>query len=140
VIAAAGQPSLKRTMIAATIYFLALFALGFVLGIVRVLFIAPHFGAFLATLAEVPVVLSAAYFTCRWTIRRWYVPPPRSIRWPMAIWFLLLLFLFETLFGALLFGSTMVDQWATLKTPAGVVGLSAQLIAALLPVFVARGE
>ena len=37
---------LKRALVAATAYFLALFALGFVLGTIRVIFVAPFFGGF----------------------------------------------------------------------------------------------
>jgi hypothetical protein len=131
---------MKRAIIAATVYFLALFALGFFLGTIRVIIVAPRIGVLAATFAEVPVMLTAAYFTCRWTLRHWRVPHTPAIRWAMMLWFLLLLFLCETALGAMLFGRTMAEQWAALATPAGVLGLSAQTIAALLPVFVGKGE
>jgi hypothetical protein len=129
----------NRSLVAGTFYFLILFALGFVLGTFRVTLIAPRFGAFAATLAEVPVMLIAAYFACRWVVRRWHVPPAMLIRLTMVLWFLMLLFLFETLLGAMLFGRTFADQWATLVTAAGLFGLSAQVVAALLPLVVGRG-
>jgi hypothetical protein len=131
---------MKRAMIAATVYFLLLFALGFVLGTIRVLAVTPRIGELAATLTEVPLMLTAAYFACRWAIARWHVPSDPAARWAMVLWFLILLLLFETLLGAMLFGRTMAEQWAGLATPAGLVGLSAQIIAALLPVFVGRGE
>lgn len=127
-------------MIAGTVYFLALFALGFALGTLRVMIFAPIVGAFAALLAEVPIMLVAAFFTSRWTIRRWNVLGDAAIRWAMVLWFLLLLFVFETFLGAILFGRTAADQWASLLTPAGTLGLSAQVIAALLPVFVGQSE
>jgi hypothetical protein len=130
---------MKPAITATTAYFLVLFALGFVLGTFRVTLIAPRFGAFAATLAEVPVMLIAAYFACRWVVRRWHVPPAMLIRLTMVLWFLMLLFLFETLLGAMLFGRTFADQWATLVTAAGLFGLSAQVVAALLPLVVGRG-
>jgi hypothetical protein len=129
---------MKPAITATTAYFLILFALGFVLGTFRVTLIAPRFGAFAATLAEVPIMLIAAYFACRWVVRRWHVPRATLIRTTMVFWFLVLLFLFETLFGALLFGRTFADQWATFMTAAGLLGLSAQIIAALLPLVVGR--
>jgi hypothetical protein len=129
---------MKPAITATTAYFLILFALGFVLGTFRVTLIAPRFGAFAATLAEVPIMLIAAYFACRWVARRWHVPRATLVRTTMVFWFLVLLFLFETLFGALLFGRTFSDQWATLTTAAGLLGLSAQIIAALLPLVVGR--
>ena len=125
----------RRTLVAATAYFVALFTLGFVLGTFRVLVFEPRFGALTATLAEVPVMLTAAFLACRWSIRRWQVPDLMPVRTAMMLWFLLLLFLFETLLGAALFSRTAVGQWATLWTSAGSVGLSAQIIAALFPMF-----
>ena len=126
---------MKRALIAATIYFLALFTLGFVLGTVRVTVVAPRVGPLAAMLAEMPVMLVAAYFTCRWSVRRWRVSPTATARWAMALWFLVLLSSVETLLGAALFGRSMAEQWTALATPSGLVGLSGQIIAASLPIF-----
>jgi hypothetical protein len=123
---------------AATIYFLALFALGFVLGTIRVLLVAPQIGELGATLVEVPVMLGAAFFLCRWVVRSWRLSPDLVARGAMVVWFLALLVLFETLLGIGLFGRTLGEIWSGLATPAGLVGLAAQLIAALLPLFVGR--
>jgi hypothetical protein len=131
---------MKRVFIAGAVYFLILFAFGFILGTIRVTLIAPRFGVLTATLAEVPVMLAAAYFVCRWVIRRWNVSHRSSVRWAMVVLFILLLFLFETLFGAMLFGRSLTDQLTALATPAGWVGLCAQIIAALLPLLVWRTE
>lgn len=130
---------MKRAVIAGVIYFLTLFALGFGLGTIRVLFVAPRLGELGATAAEVPVMLTAGFFACRWAIRRWQVSPTISIRWAMALCFLTLL-LFETLLGLMLFGRTLAQQWAALATPAGVLGLCAQVVAALFPVLAGNGE
>ncbi|MEO7039404.1 MAG: hypothetical protein ABI446_07540 [Gemmatimonadaceae bacterium] len=127
-------------MIAGTVYFMFLFALGFVLGIIRVTYVAPRFGQLAATFAEVPVILVAALALCRWTMRHWQVSSAMTIRWAIALWFLTLLFTFETLLGVALFGRTASAQWAALTTPAGLLGISAQIIAALLPVFVCRRD
>jgi len=129
---------MKRPLIAATIYFLVLFALGFVLGTFRVLFVAPKLGVLTATLLEVPLMLTAAFLISRWAIGRWRVPPALPARGAMVLWFLVLLALFETVVGVALFGRTLAGTWAGLATPAGLIGLTAQIIAALLPVFVAR--
>ena len=130
---------MKRALTAATAYFLALFALGFVLGTIRVLFAAPRIGVLGATLTEVPLMLIAAFFMCRWAVGRWQVPPALSERTAMALWFLVLLAAFETLVGVALFGRTLAGTWAGLATPAGLVGLTGQAIAALLPLYVGRG-
>ena len=131
---------MKRALIAASAYFFTLFALGFVLGTIRVIFVAPRVGELAATAAEVPVMLIAAYFACRWAIRRRQVPSAIAVRLAMVPWFLVLLFAFETVLGATLFGRSVAEQWTALGAPAGLVGISAQIIAALLPLFVGRGE
>lgn len=129
---------MKPGLGAATIYFLVLFGLGFILGTIRVLFVAPRIGVLGATLAEVPLMLTAALFLCRWSLERWRVPTTLSVRWAMVLWFLMLLAVFETLVGVALFGRTLAETWTGLGTPAGLLGLTAQAIAALLPLFVAR--
>jgi len=132
--------TLKRALTAGTVYFLALFALGFVLGTIRVLVVAPRIGALAATAVEVPVMLAVALFTCRWAVRRWQVPRETTLRWAMALSFLALLLAFETLLGATLFGRTLAEQGAALLTPAGLLGASAQIIAASLPLWVGMRE
>ncbi|MDP3551804.1 MAG: hypothetical protein Q8R81_15600 [Novosphingobium sp.] len=131
---------MKRALIAATAYFLALFALGFALGTMRVLFAAPRIGPLGATLLEVPVMLAAAFFACRWTVGRWQVPTALAVRGAMALWFLVLLALLETLVGIVLFGQTLAGTWVGLATPAGQFGVSAQIITAVLPLVVGRNE
>jgi hypothetical protein len=130
---------MKRAMIAGVVYFLALFAVGFVLGTIRVTVVAPRLGELAATWMEVPLMLMAGFFTCRWAIQHWQVSRTMAMRWAMVLCFLTLLLLFETLLGSLLFGRTVAQQWTTLATPAGMLGLCAQLVAALLPVLVGDG-
>ena len=110
---------LKRAMIAGTVYFLALVALGFVLGAIRVMFVAPRFGQLAATSAEVPIMLAAAFFVCRRVVLHWQVQRTSAIRWTMVVWFLALLLLFETVLGATLFARSLAEQWAGLSTAAG---------------------
>lgn len=129
---------MKRALSAATAYCLLLFALGFVLGTIRVLFVAPRIGVLGATLVEVPLMLTAAYYICRWAIRRWHVPPALLARGAMALWFLVLLAIFETLVGVALFGRTLAETWSGLATSAGLIGLAAQILAALLPLVIGR--
>ncbi len=127
---------MKRALIAATAYFLALFTLGFALGTIRTIFITPIFGELAATVVEVPFMLVAAFLGCRWSTRHWQIPRSGAVRWPMVLWFLALLFVVETLLGVMLLGRTATDQWATLTTSAGLLGLSAQIAAALFPLII----
>ncbi|MFN3472702.1 MAG: hypothetical protein ACK4ZW_01525 [Blastomonas sp.] len=129
---------MNRTLMAATVYVISLFALGFVLGTIRLLFATPWMGELGATLMEVPLMLAAAYFFCRRAIERWQVPPTLLACGAMALWFLVLLALFETLVGVALVGQTLAGAWSGLATPAGLIGLIAQILAALLPLVVGR--
>jgi hypothetical protein len=81
-------------------------------------------------------MLAAAFFVCRLAIRRWHVPQIPQVRWALVLWFLVLLFVVETLLGTLLFGRALADQWKALGSPAGILGLSAQMVAASLLLFV----
>lgn len=75
---------------------------------------------------------------CRSAIGRWRVPPALSARVAMALWLLVLLVLFETLAGVALFHRTVAGTWAGLADPAELIGLTAQMIAALLSLLVRR--
>lgn len=131
---------MHRALLAGTAYFVSLFALGFALGAVRVLLLAPNVGPFAARLIEAPLMLIAAWFLCRWAIRGWRAPGSYGARWAMALWFFALLAAFETALGAGLFGRSPAQQLADLLTPAGLLGLTLQIIAALLPLFVDRNN
>ena len=138
-VAARMKPvKLKHALISATTTFLLLFALGFVFGAIRVVYLTPRLGPLAATSVEAPAMVIAAWFLTRWSVRHWRVSHLGRVRWTMVLWFLALLASFETLLGAALFGRTATELWGALATPAGLVGLLAQLIAALLPVFVSR--
>jgi hypothetical protein len=70
-----------RIFKAAALYFLAVFAVGFALGIVRVLWAAPRFGERAAELAEMPLMLAAIFAAAGWVVRRFAIPhaPSASI-------------------------------------------------------------
>ncbi|MEZ5680705.1 MAG: hypothetical protein R3E14_05350 [Erythrobacter sp.] len=58
---------------AAILYWAAIFALGFVLGTVRVLWGAEAMGEADIILIEVPVMLAASWLAARWVVRRFAV-------------------------------------------------------------------
>lgn len=128
-----SDPPLKSALIAGSVYFGVLFGLGFALGTIRVTLVAPRIGELAATMAEVPVMLLASWLACGWIVRRWSVPYRLPVRAAMGAWFLGLLLAAEALLGLTLFGRTGAEQWAALTSPAGLLGLAAQLAAALFP-------
>ncbi len=127
-----------RALLAATVYFLLVFAAGFALGAVRVILVVPRLGVFAATLIEIPLMLAVAFLACRLVLDHWQVPPLPVLRWTMATWFVAMLTLCEYQLGILLFDRSAGQQWALLASPAGLAGLGAQLLAALLPVILLR--
>ena len=64
-----------RTFQAAAAYFGIVFALGFVLGTLRVLVLAPTLGSTEAVLVEIPVMLTISWIVCGWLITRFDVSP-----------------------------------------------------------------
>jgi hypothetical protein len=63
-----------RSVKAGVIYFLLLFAVGWVLGPIRELLAVPHFGRMAATLSAAVIMLIAMIVAARWVIRRFHVP------------------------------------------------------------------
>jgi hypothetical protein len=57
-------------MIRAAIYFILVFGVGFVLGIIRVLWVEPRLGQRFAELLEAPLMLAAIFFAARFVTQR----------------------------------------------------------------------
>ena len=55
---------------AAVMYFGIVFGAGFVLGLLRILFIVPRFGARIAELLEAPVMLLVIVFAAKWVVHK----------------------------------------------------------------------
>jgi hypothetical protein len=78
----------RRTAIAAgAVYFLLVFAAGFVLGTMRVLLVVPHLGERRAELLEIPVMLVIAFVAARWVVGRWRIDttPARLVTGGVAL-------------------------------------------------------
>ena len=114
-------------------YFALAFTAGFVLGTFRVLVLAPRLGATGAVLLELPVMLAVSFLAARWSVRRFAVPDRAGPRLAMGGLAFALLILAETLLGLALFGRTLAGQVATYAEPEGYLGLSAQVLFALMP-------
>ncbi len=127
---------MARALAAGTAYFAALFALGFLLGTIRVIWVVPSLGRLGATMVEAPIMLAAGWWLCGRAVRHWRVTPALAPRATMALCFLALLILVEAAMGMALFGRSLADQGALLATPAGALGLGTQIVTALFPLFV----
>jgi ABC-type uncharacterized transport system permease subunit len=124
-----------RAIIAGILYFAAAFALGFVLGTLRTLWLAPRLGAVAATALELPVMLAFSWLACGWFVRRWRVPDTLTARLAMGATAFVLLMIAEAGVSVLLLGRTVRDHFATYRELAPLLGLAAQIAFALFPTF-----
>jgi hypothetical protein len=128
---------MRRTpLLAGAVYFALVFALGFLLGTVRTLFVqdAPSGGRLLGVVIELPIMLAASWFLCRHVVARLRVAPTMPSRAVMGGVAFALLLLAELLVGALLFGRTPAEHVALYREASYALGLAAQIGFALMPV------
>jgi hypothetical protein len=74
---------MDRIVRAALAYFVAVFALGFVLGAVREGLVRPRFGTLGAIAIEAPAMLLACWWAARWVVGRFGVTA-MGARWRMG--------------------------------------------------------
>jgi hypothetical protein len=126
-----------RAIEAGSVYAIIVFAIGFILGTIRVLLVAPRLGETTAVIIEAPMMLAASWFVCRWCVGRLSVRrtvPPRLL---MGLVGFLVLMSAEVALGTVL-GRSLVDQVAAYKSTPGAIGLSAQMVFAVFPVIQVR--
>lgn len=127
-----------RVAAAGAIYFLVLFLLGFVLGAIRLLVIAPRFGDVVAVLLELPLMLAASWLVCLYLVRRMDVAADLKSRLLMGLTGFALLVLAEITLGLFGFGRSLETQLADLAEPAGLIGLAGQIGFGAIPLLQAR--
>jgi hypothetical protein len=125
----------KPPILAGVVYFALVFALGFLLGTVRTLFVrdAPDAGRLLGVLIELPIMLIASWFLSRYVIRRLAVASTVAARAVMGGLAFGLLLLAELLVGTLLFDRTPGEHFALYRDASYALGLAAQIAFALMP-------
>ena len=124
---------MRAAVIAGTVYFAAVFLIGFLVGTVRVLLVAPRLGDVGAVLLETPVVVAASWILARRSVRRFAAPRGFGPRATMGAVAFALLMTAELAVSMFAFGRTPGEHLAIYGTPAGAIGLAAQLVFAVLP-------
>lgn len=125
---------MNRVAAAVGAYWLLALVCGFAFGTVRQFGLTPWAGPALATLIELPLILTALWVGCRWIVRRFDVPSGRP-RWAMgALWFVCFL-VTEFALGAWMRGWSAADTLAHFAAPEGALGLLGFVLAALFPVW-----
>jgi len=123
-----------RTVLRAGVaYFALVFAVGFALGTVRTLWLAPALGERRAELLETPFMLAACALAARWVVRRFALPT--ALRPRLAVGGLALALLVAAELGVVLLvrGEPLGDDLARRDPVSGGVYLVSLLLFALLP-------
>ena len=122
---------------AAIAYWAVVFALGFVLGTVRVVWLAPLVGLVPATLIELPVMLTASWWASGWLVRRFGITRAGAALAMGGLAFALLMAA-ECVLAVTMIGQTPAQWLADLRQPHALLGLAGQVMFALLPWWRAR--
>jgi hypothetical protein len=120
------------------VYFILVFAAGFVLGPIRIFWLAPKVGIRTAELVESPIMIAIAWFAARWIVRHFVVPVSISVRLGIGGFALFLLLLAEVTVGVGLRGM-VVSEIITNRDPvSGTVYFLSIALYGLMPALIAR--
>ncbi len=115
------------------VYGLAIFALGFALGTLRELVLAPLVGRDVVVWIEAPLLLLASWFAAGALVGRFHVPRTPSARLAMGAAAFALLMTGEALVGVFGFNRTLAMHLSAYLTPRGALELLPQIAFALFP-------
>ena len=121
------------TVRASLLYVGIVFSAGFVLGTLRTLVLEPRLGPTLATMLELPLILSVAWWACRIVLRRSTGLERRSRRLAMGWIAFGILLAAEFGLAVLAFGRSPAEQLYAYGRPAEALGLLGQVAFALFP-------
>jgi hypothetical protein len=124
---------------AAIAYWAVVFALGFVLGTLRVLWLAPLVGLIPATLIELPVMLGASWLAAGWLVRRFAITDAGAALATGGLAFALLM-VAECALAVGMMGRTPAQWLADLRQPHAALGLAGQVVFAAMPWWRARRD
>lgn len=120
-------------MMAGFVYFAVVFAIGFGVGVVRTLAIAPSLGEIGAVAAELPAMLLVSWLAAGRIIRIWRVPARSTARLLMGGVAFLALMAAEAATAALMLDLPLAAYLAAFTEPAKLIGLAGQVGFALIP-------
>jgi type IV secretory pathway TrbD component len=121
---------------AGTLYFALVFAIGFVLGSVRTLWVVPRLGARTAELLEAPIMLAVTVSAARWIVLRLAVPHAWSARLKTGCIALVLMLVAEFGFVLWIRGLSVRDYLAPRDPVSGTVYYVMLGVFAAMPVLV----
>jgi hypothetical protein len=122
-----------QSVIAGLAYFGCVFAAGFVLGVLRALFVVPRLGETFAVAMELPVILVVAWIACRWLTKHFVVRSrfvPRAVMGAVAF---ILLMIGELSTSLLLSDRGLTEHLRLYREASHMLGLAGQIAFALFP-------
>jgi len=119
------------------LYFALVFGAGFVLGPIRILWVAPRLGTRTAELMEYPVMLGVIIAAARWIVLKFAVPPTPALRVAMGLLALALLVIAE-LSLVRVRGLSIREYIAKRDRLSGSIYYALLVIFAITPLLVAR--
>ena len=127
-----------RTLKAGVVYFAIVFGAGFVLGVIRTMWVVPRVGTRAAELIEMPMMLGVLIMSARWTVLHFALPPSISSRLGMGCIALPLLLVAEFGLVLRLRGLSVREYFETMDPISGPVFFLMQGILVIMPLVVAR--
>jgi hypothetical protein len=121
---------------AAVTYFALVFGTGFVLGPIRVLWVAPRVGDRAAELLESPLLLVAMILAARFVVRRFALPPASAARLATGVLAVALGLVAEFALVGPVRGMSLADYFAARDPVSGTVVYALQALMAFLPLLV----
>ena len=122
------------------VYFALVFAVGWILGPIRELWIIPRLGRSAGFVIEAPIMLMAMMASARWVIRRFCVDNSFSTRTSIGLIATPLLIVAEILGTWWTRGASLSGYLATFDTVSGGVFVLLLVLFAAMPMLVERGE
>jgi hypothetical protein len=126
------RPFLRST-IAGVVYFAVVFAAGFVLGVPRILFVAPRLGESLAVLLELPLMLAFSWGACSWLVARLRVPAKVTARLIMGGTSFAMMMAAELSVTVFMLGLSTAEHLSSYCELPPLLGLVGQVAFATLP-------
>lgn len=126
---------LPRPIMAGLVYGLAVFAVGFVLGTMRELFLAPRFGREAVVLIEGPVILAISWIVAGRVMHGFGVAATASACLMMGAIAFVLMMAGEAAVAVLGFNRSLSQHLMTYLSPRGMLELTPQIAFALFPLF-----
>jgi hypothetical protein len=123
---------------AGLLYFVIVFAAGFVLGTLRVIVLLPLIGEIAAVAFELPVMLVISWLACRRLATQFSVPARIPHRLAMGAAAFGLLMLAEFSLSAFLFNRSAAEYFALFLTASGLLGIGGQIAFGLFPILQLR--